>query len=191
MVYITDLWNVLEAADDDFLIAGRVGLEAPQVHAKWQRHLWNMLGYIRRRRIRKSAKDTGGCPDWLKTIHNGTYNAGGCPYNANRYIATTLANGKQVFHRADTAVSGRWVESEVCVTTAGIVPFRELSIDFVLTIATDSSGWPVWEQTQNGRFIHVGDIAFDLPLIGTKAHFIVAEHFSSRPDRTVLCDLQV
>jgi len=72
------LRDVLEIAEEDFLVGGGEGMETPEVHAERQRNLGNSRGVVGGRIVESSQNILGGS-DWLKAAHQSACHVGGGP----------------------------------------------------------------------------------------------------------------
>jgi hypothetical protein len=166
----------LEIAEDDFLVGGGSGAEAPEIHGEGKRD----LGYARSvvgRSEGQSLQDIGGGAEGLQAAHDGADDFGGGPFEAGGSERGAVGIvGEIVFHGAEGFVAGGWVESEVGVAAvASVVPLREFDIDFIFGVDADSRFGAVIEKAEDGGGIEFVNGTFDLPLISAKAEIFGGE----------------
>ena len=186
------LGNELEIAEDYFLIGGGRGFEAPQIHAQGNRNLRDARGIVWRSE-RERLQDIGGGAEGLQAAHDGTDDAGGGPLEARGGQRGTFGIVNEiVFHGAEGFVAGGGIESEVGIAAVtGIVPARELDIDFVFRVDTDSAFRSIVKQPENGGGIHLVDGAFDLPLVRSEAEILGGKDFGGGDSSIAIHDAQV
>lgn len=168
----------LEIAEDDFLVGGGSGAEAPEIHSEGKRNLGYARGVIGRGEG-KSLEDICGGAEGLQATHDGADDFGGRPFEASSGECGAVGIvGEVIFHGAEGFVTGGGIESEVGVAAmASVIPLRELDVDFVFGVNANTGFGAIIKKTKDCGGIKLVDSTFDLPLIGAEAKIPRGEDF--------------